>query len=161
MGKKFVIIRHAKAKDTGIGMRDFERPLHPKGMADAEKMGKLLLSEGWLPDIILTSTALRTQQTATIIEEIMRKNGLIQSEDKLYNSPESIIEECIRSLSEDYKTAFIVAHNPGVSYFASDYSGNNSSLNMAPCTTVILESTAETWELIDRYNTKLIKIYTP
>jgi len=58
-------LRHAEAED-GAGT-DFERRLTPKGIEQAEKVGKFCLRNGLLPDLIVTSPVVRARQTAGIV----------------------------------------------------------------------------------------------
>jgi phosphohistidine phosphatase len=69
--KKLLLIRHAKATHD-IGYADFERPLKPSGMEDAELMAFIVKKNGTVPQIIITSPALRTQSTADILQNYCR-----------------------------------------------------------------------------------------
>ncbi|HTO17175.1 MAG TPA: histidine phosphatase family protein [Edaphocola sp.] len=161
MNKRFVIIRHAIASDFEIEKKDFDRSLQKVGIEDAKLMGKKLLSYGLIPDRIVASASLRTQQTAKLIADSLGYKGEIHSIDKLYNASEIVIEENLNALSEDCTTVFLIAHNPGVSQFVTDISGQDLYINMAPCSIAVFESTAEKWFLLDKNNTSLIKFDAP
>ena len=58
-------LRHAEAED-GRGS-DFGRKLTPKGLDQAAKAGKFCERNGFVPDLIITSPAVRARQTAEIV----------------------------------------------------------------------------------------------
>jgi phosphohistidine phosphatase len=62
-------LRHADAEPRTSS--DHERKLTPKGLEQAEKVGKFLVRCGLLPEIILTSPLVRARQTAKIVAEKM------------------------------------------------------------------------------------------
>lgn len=70
-------IRHAQSEKNVaphlVSGRNTESPLTPKGIAQAERLGSILVREAILPDIVYSSTALRAIQTA---EHTLRTMGL-------------------------------------------------------------------------------------
>ena len=63
------LLRHAQALSTPAGGQDFDRKLSPKGIEDAQALGRHLKSKGYKPDFILCSSAQRTRQTCENIIE--------------------------------------------------------------------------------------------
>jgi phosphohistidine phosphatase len=64
------LLRHAHAGDpTSWSRPDDLRPLTDKGRGQAERLGHLLASAGFVPDAILTSPRVRAVQTAEIVGE--------------------------------------------------------------------------------------------
>ncbi len=66
-----LFLRHAEAEP--FASSDESRPLTPKGLEQAEKVGKFLLRNGILPDLILTSPVRRARETAEIVAEKLRQ----------------------------------------------------------------------------------------
>ena len=67
--KSIILFRHARAERCDLG-RDHDRPLASKGIADAKKMGLYLSGGKLLPEIVISSTALRAKMTGeTAMEE--------------------------------------------------------------------------------------------
>ena len=64
------LLRHAHAGDptTWSGPDDI-RPLTDKGRGQAERLGRLLASAGFVPDAMLTSARVRAVQTAEIVAD--------------------------------------------------------------------------------------------
>jgi phosphohistidine phosphatase len=69
--KTLLLVRHAKATHES-GYSDFERPLTEKGIHGAEKMAKHLQEKGIIPQLFVTSPALRTHQTANIFTDTLK-----------------------------------------------------------------------------------------
>ena len=62
--KTLVLMRHGKADVSAPSGRDFDRVLSPKGREQVKVMLAWLKEQGILPDSIISSSALRTQETA-------------------------------------------------------------------------------------------------
>lgn len=134
MKRTVVFIRHAKSSWANPLQSDFERPLTDRGKQDAPDMGARLKSLGIKPDLIVSSNAKRTKQTAKrIAEEIGYNSDDIKWEEKLYHCIPSVFEELIYELSDRVKTVFIVAHNPGITEFVNSLSPGFRIDNMPTC----------------------------
>jgi len=63
---ELMIMRHAKSEwGTGLSS-DQERPLSPRGVKAAKRMGKFITKVGMMPDLILSSPAVRARTTAEL-----------------------------------------------------------------------------------------------
>lgn len=134
MQRTLVLIRHAKSSWANPLQSDFERPLNDRGKKDAPEMGARLKKLGIIPDLIVSSSAKRTKQTAKrIAEEIGYKEDDIRWEEKLYHCIPSVLEEVIYETSDRIKTIFIVAHNPGITDFVNQLSPEFNIENMPTC----------------------------
>ncbi|MFC7481813.1 SixA phosphatase family protein [Luedemannella flava] len=60
--RTLAILRHAKA-DNPPGVADLDRPLTPRGHADATAAGAWLAAKAILPDLVICSPARRTRET--------------------------------------------------------------------------------------------------
>src|SRR5947207_9952859 len=60
---RLMLLRHAKS-DRGLpGASDHDRPLNPRGLEAAPKVGVYMAEHGLAPDLALASTAARARQT--------------------------------------------------------------------------------------------------
>ncbi|SDF05655.1 phosphohistidine phosphatase [Mucilaginibacter pineti] len=111
--KKLLLIRHAKATHES-GYADFERPLKPSGMEDAELMASVVKKHGVVPQIVISSPALRTQSTADIFTEQLSlpKAG---TDKRIYEASEETWIKVINDLPDKHEFIAIVGHNPGIS----------------------------------------------
>lgn len=123
MSRNIFIIRHAKAADPYQYDTDYERPLNKRGKNDAPMMGKRLLDNNIIPDLIISSTAERAAETATAIaQEVNYKEEKILWRKDLYHAPMAYID-AVLSEALDKTTAqniFIVAHNFGVTDYVNE-----------------------------------------
>ena len=63
MAKSIILYRHGKSDWGAAYGSDHDRPLAQKGIKSAKTMGKLLAKSNQIPELAITSTALRARQT--------------------------------------------------------------------------------------------------
>jgi phosphohistidine phosphatase len=139
-----VIIRHSKTETQHFGQEDFDRNLTEQGIEDAKKMAERLKHVH--PDLMIASTANRTQQTAKIFAQTLGYDSAnIDSKEKLYQCSSATIQRIVTKLSDAIKTCYIIAHNPGVSDFVYDIQKDEfiGSLPTSGC--VVFEFEATSW----------------
>jgi len=107
--KILLVLRHAKATQE-LGFADHDRPLLPKGVKAARRMGRLL--RGFTLDAVLTSTASRARETAKLALESAGFSGLVIPCKELYLSSVETHLNRLSALDEAVDTALIVGHNP-------------------------------------------------
>ena len=62
--RSVLLLRHAKSSWKHPDLSDHDRALNKRGKSDAQCMGRLLKKENFIPDIIISSTAIRARATA-------------------------------------------------------------------------------------------------
>jgi phosphohistidine phosphatase len=67
--RRLTLIRHAKSSWNDIGLDDFDRPLNPRGLRSAPRMGGVLQKEQVMFDLMVSSPALRAITTAQLIAD--------------------------------------------------------------------------------------------
>jgi phosphohistidine phosphatase len=117
--RRLILLRHGQAVPENAQWEDFDRPLTARGREDAAAVARQLKSQDRVPDRILTSPALRTLTTATIVAELSGLNPQqVMAIDDLYlASPETVWLELTRCASE-WRTILICGHNPSLSELA-------------------------------------------
>jgi len=105
-------LRHADAEPRTTS--DHERKLTPKGLEQAEKVGKFLVRCGLLPEVILTSPVIRACQTARIVAE---KLGDADVSEVDWLACGMTAETCLMELKARQGTAsvLLVGHEPDFS----------------------------------------------
>jgi phosphohistidine phosphatase len=129
--KLLILLRHGKAEERGPGGRDFDRPLAPKGEADALSSARKLLEAKFVPDLILTSGAERALATARIAAETLGRSESLVIDPRLYEAGPSEISEVVAGIGKGHQTVMLVGHNPGMEDFASFVTGRPQSLGKA------------------------------
>ncbi|MGB7661527.1 MAG: histidine phosphatase family protein [Nitrososphaeraceae archaeon] len=84
--KTLLIMRHAKSSWKEQDLPDYDRPLNKRGKNDAPRMGKLLKDEDLVPDLIMSSTAVRAKKTAELVAKTRKYKGKIVLDRSLYGA---------------------------------------------------------------------------
>jgi phosphohistidine phosphatase len=148
--KLLTLIRHANAEQDA-DVRDFERPLSKKGLGEANEMAKRFLERGLVPDLILTSAAVRTRETAETFTKVLGVAArLLQSDDSLYLAEGEHILTVIRGVGPRVGHLMIIGHNPGISAAAISLAPEAVTSDLPTCGALTMTVTCRTWNLIDR-----------
>jgi phosphohistidine phosphatase len=149
-GKRLSLIRHANA-DHDADVRDFERPLSRKGQAEAMEMARRFQERGLVPDLILTSAATRTRETADTFAKVLGVPArLLQAEDSLYLAEGDQILAAIRAIGPRVGHLMVIGHNPGISAAAISLAPEAITNDLPTCGTLTMNVSCATWNLIDR-----------
>lgn len=116
MTKRLILIRHAKSAWDDPLVPDHERPLNPRGIAAAGDLGQWLASRGYVPEEVLCSDALRTQQTWAGIAAALPGAPAPVLKPALYHAGPDVMLAVLRHATA--KTVCILGHNPGIAEFA-------------------------------------------
>ncbi len=135
------LVRHAKSDWGHPGLADHDRPLNARGLRDAPVMARRLADTRFVPDVIVTSTALRARTTAGFFAE---RFGLepVALED-LYGAP---ADELLRvAAAQDVPSVLVVAHDPGMSVLAERLSGDIA--HMPTCAVATFTWWQDDWDV--------------
>jgi len=113
--QKLIIMRHAKSDWASGASTDFDRPLASRGNRDAPRMGGWLKENGLIPDVFLSSTALRARQTSSMVAEIIGfpERDIICCGD-IYAASLAALLGVIDRYSASNADMLLVGHNPGL-----------------------------------------------
>ncbi len=117
--KTLLIMRHAKSSWSNATLSDWERPLNGRGREDAPQMGMLLKEEGLVPDLIISSTAVRARETAELVALGCDYEFEIQLEEDLYHADPDTYYEVVSATPDQIRSVLVVGHNPGIETFLS------------------------------------------
>ena len=84
--KSVLLLRHAKSSSKHPDLADHDRPLNKRGKRDSPLMGRLLKKEDLVPNIIISSTAIRARATAQAVAKASGYKGEIILNKSLYAS---------------------------------------------------------------------------
>lgn len=120
--KQLVILRHGKAEHDTMSKDDYDRNLTERGAKNATEMGNFILKKWGVPDLILTSSAKRAQDTASLVaESINYPLEGIKADQNLYFAPSRWILNMIFKLPDEVNRCLYVGHNPGVTDLINDF----------------------------------------
>jgi len=110
--KEIYLIRHAKAENFSEGLSDFERSVKKKGFKDIQTIGSYLALQGISPDAILSSCAMRAQESAVALAERLSFEGVKYFLEELYYAPCEDVFNIIMAQEKSCEKLFIIGHNP-------------------------------------------------
>jgi len=124
---RLFLFRHAKSAWDDPALRDFERPLAPRGIRACAAMGALMAEKGWYPDKALVSAAARTRETWTRLWQAMQAGERAQPETSyhrdLYLAEPERIFNIIRTEGGTARAVLLIGHNPGLQMAAERLAG--------------------------------------
>jgi phosphohistidine phosphatase len=115
--KTLLLLRHAKSSWDQPELHDHDRPLNKRGKKEAPKVGKYLKDNDLVPDLILSSTARRANDTAQAVAEESGFSGQIDLYQDLYMSDTDCYLDILRCLPDEASRVLVVAHNPDLEEF--------------------------------------------
>ena len=121
--KTLLVLRHAKSSRNDPALDDHERPLNKRGQRDAPRMGELVREYGLIPDVVISSDAVRARLTAEAVAEAARYAGEILLDPHLYMACPADILSLLPMVRENAETVMIVGHNPGLEKLIKQLTG--------------------------------------
>lgn len=162
MERTLVVIRHAKSSWNDPLRSDFERTLNDRGNSDAPDMARRLKKAGIIPDLMIASAAKRTRETATLMAGVLGYDpAAIQLEEKLYHCLPVTMEEVLYAVSDDVRTVFIIAHNPGITDFVNQFSSQFYVGNLPTCGVVAVHFNGASWNELSTAKKNVFLYDTP
>ncbi len=159
--KTLLVLRHAKSSWKDTGLEDHERPLNQRGQRDAPGMGRLIRERGLIPDLIISSDAVRARLTAAAVAETAQYAGEIRLEPRLYGASVDEILSVLRTVEgRNAKTVMIVGHNPGLEEIVALMTGEPHDFPTAALAQIALP--IDRWrDLSDSTRGKLLGLWRP
>lgn len=153
VARRLILLRHAMSSWEDPSLRDHDRPLSKAGEADAVRVSHKLQQLGWIPQLILSSDAVRTRETLKIMQQQIR--GFFEAEVRFISSFYSIaamdgqtaehLQQIISKYTKDeILTVMCMGHNRGWEEAASMFTG--TSVELKTCNAALLEATGKSWE---------------
>jgi phosphohistidine phosphatase len=138
---RLALVRHAKSDWGDPSLDDHDRPLNDRGRRDAPKMARRLAASGFVPEAILSSTALRARTTAGFFAGEYALD--VRLDPELYGAPASVL---LRVAAESgASSVMVVAHDPGMSVLAGRLSGDIA--HMPTCAVATFTWHEDDWDV--------------
>ena len=146
--KRLLILRHAKSDWGDSSLDDWERPLNPRGLRDAPGVGSLLREQSLVPDLIVTSDAVRARTTANLVAKAAGYDREMVVDPRLYLAKPDDVLEVLCSLPDDSaSTVMIVGHNPGLEDLIVTLTGEHHGMSTAALAHLALP--IDRWSALD------------
>jgi phosphohistidine phosphatase len=120
---KLFLLRHAKSDWANEALDDHERPLNPRGLDAAPRMGAYMASHGYIPNLIFCSTARRALATLELVLPFLNPAPEVKILRALYLAERDTLLEQIRTAPPNARALMLVGHNPGMGDLAFSLSG--------------------------------------
>ena len=144
--KHLLLVRHAKSSWNNTSLSDFDRPLNDRGMHDAPMMAKRLIARKISIDQLVSSTANRALNTATLFaKELGIKQHDIVKVPMLYHASPDTFDTVIADLPDEHDTIALFSHNPGITAFVNQQKVAMVD-NMPTCGVFGVHALADSWK---------------
>jgi phosphohistidine phosphatase len=110
--KTLLVMRHAKSEWGAAFGDDHERPLTRRGMKAARRMGAWLSASDAVPDLVISSTAVRALTTVELAAEAGEWGCKIVTSRDLYTGGPETVLEAIREIDDSVGRLLIAGHEP-------------------------------------------------
>lgn len=125
--KTLMLLRHAKSAWRNPGLGDHERPLNGRGRRAADRMGRYMADEGLAPDIVLSSTSVRTRETWDRLSKSAGFGVEPGFEKRLYLGQPGDYLALIAKLPARAERALFIGHSPGIETLARGLTGKGAA----------------------------------
>ena len=154
-----MLLRHGKSDWDAGSATDHDRPLAPRGVRSAERMGVALRDLGLVPDVVVSSTATRARSTAELARLAGGWDSRLVLEERLYGA--SVIDTL--GVAEEYggpaDRLMLVGHEPTWSMAVHHLTGANVAMRTATCADI--ELNAVRWEDLTSISGQLVALLQP
>ena len=141
--KRLLILRHAKSSWADSSQDDWQRPLNERGVRDAPRVGEWLRKRAIMPDLIVSSDAVRARSTAQAAAAALGYARDIVTHPSLYHAKPADVFDVLHEVAGDAHTVLIVGHNPGLEELIHQITGEHHG--MVTTALVVLDVQVDRW----------------
>ena len=163
--RRLILLRHAKSDWPDVPDRD--RPLAKRGRRDAPRVGRWLNEHGYQPDVVVCSAARRTRQTWDLVAPELGCSPAVRFEPRAYGASALTLLYLAQELPSRYRTALLIAHNPGLSELAGSLAapaaagnGGRPGISLPTAGVAVLEFAGD-WPALAPGQARLLEAVVP
>lgn len=164
--RRLMLLRHAKSA-WPAGIADLDRPLNERGREAAPRMGRYLQDEGLLPDLVLVSSARRTQETWDLVRAAVG-DVETRTEPRIYEAPSARLLAVVQEVSATARTLLMIGHNPGFEDLSKTLVGHGDRYAFARLSQkfptaglAVVDFAVESWSEVAARGGRLDRFVTP
>jgi phosphohistidine phosphatase len=132
-GRELLVLRHGKSSWDSSAETDLERPLAKRGKRDTPRIGAWILEEGAVPDLVISSPALRARQTARrVAKSIGLDPEAVVIDERIYYGGVRDILAILGECNAEIDRVMVVGHNPTLESLVGFLGGPSSMEFDAP-----------------------------
>ena len=154
--KTLYIVRHSKSDWGSEALKDIDRHLNPKGYADAYFMSNNFIQNHPIPDLLVSSPAIRAMSTALIFARNFNyPERAITIKASIYEANTEDLIKCIAEFDDSKNNIMLFGHNPGLTNLFTQIS--DSFIDNIPTSGIIgITFEVKTWKDITRVEGKTL-----
>jgi len=156
--KTLLVMRHAKSDWSADYGSDHERPLNQRGEHSARIMGRVLEADGCVPQVIVSSTAVRARSTAALANEAGHWDAELVLDDALYGGGSDTALQ-VASAAPDVESLMLVGHQPTWSTLVTAVTGQR--VEMKTATVAVVGFDTPDWGELASTRGELVAVYQP
>jgi len=158
--KSLLLLRHAKSSWKHPELADHDRPLKKRGRRDAPRLGRLVVEEAIVPDLILSSSAVRARETAAAVSAACGETTELRELRELYLGGPEEYALLLRALPDAPGRVMVVGHNPALEELLAALTGVAETLPTAALARV--ELPIEQWGRLELDGSgRLVRVWRP
>ena len=143
--RSVILFRHAEAEWIGKTGSDHDRVLSPNGIKDAEKMGIYISKKNNIPELVISSTAIRAKTTAEVAIKSGKWGSPFQLEAGIYGGNPEFLLKLAKRQEEKVISVCFVGHEPNFSSFIA-HATNNTYKNFPTASIAKIDFDVKSWE---------------
>jgi phosphohistidine phosphatase len=143
MERRLIVMRHAKSAWDTSAPSDHARPLNDRGRTDAPKVAERLVELGWVPELVISSDATRTQETWAAMKPLFDQQPDIRYTSALYMGGLHRVQAELLDIPDEIGTLMVLGHNPGWEEMVSTLCGE--TVTMTTANAALLVRQAASW----------------
>ena len=161
MTKHLYLLRHAESPQKQLHESDKQRGLTASGLNQSLLIGKYLLENKIVPDLVICSTAIRARATAQRVTDILKLDErTIVFKEELYEASTRTFLGLIHQIEDSKLNVLVVGHNPGITHIA-EYICGGGVPEMQPAGLVTITVPSTSWAEVSKENCNFIQYISP
>ncbi len=158
--KTLLLLRNAKSSWKDSKLKDRERPITKKGRKAAALIGELIKMNELQPELLLSSSVVRANQTTQQVIASMEYTGKVFFLDHLFMAEADVILDALSLLPDELERVMVVGHNPGLESLLQLLTGQIESLSPGALAHISLP--VQAWrELKKDTDGELVQLWRP
>jgi phosphohistidine phosphatase len=154
-----MLLRHAKSDWDAGAADDHSRPLATRGVRSAERMGEVLRDLGLVPDIVVSSTALRARSTAELARISGGWDSRLVLDDALYGASVGETLAVAATHGDRHERVMLVGHEPTWSMTVRQVTGARAEIRTGTC--AVIEMHTDVWDEVPVSSGSLVTLLQP
>jgi len=146
--KTLLLFRHAKSDWGAEHETDHERPLAPRGKDAARRMGVLLERLGSVPELALTSSAVRARRTVELAAKAGRWKTEVVVSSELYGASPGEVLDVIRRCADEVSSLLLAGHEPTWSALVAALVGG-ATLKFPTAAVACIRIPSDSWRAVE------------